>query len=436
MTPETHPNRLDRPVDPAYDHILGPPEAEITLVEYGSYNDAPSRTAHERVTELRSRFGSQLRYVFRHRPLEGDRLARHAAELVESYDDSVRFWNVHVALMTRSDTLDEDDLRTLTDDLSLDGRASPQTKNDVATRARARVEADIESAAASGVTITPTFFINERRYDGPWDTNSLSEAMLGSLGHLVHAAALDFAKWAPSTGIMLLLASVLAVILSNSPIGPDFNAFWDVSMGLTFAEHEFQLPLRAWINDGLLVIFFLVVGLEIKREFTVGHLANREAAMLPIAAAMGGMAVPALLYSTIVLYGSAAEEGAWSAGWGVPMATDIAFAIALIAVMGKRVPVELRVFLTAAAIVDDIGAILVVATFYTTELHVEFLLGGAAVTALLALLNQGGVYRASPYVLLGIILWICVHASGIHARSPESFWRFSFPHARLPICKR
>ena len=297
MTPETPPNRLDRPVDESYDHILGPADAEITLVEYGSYADPASRLAHERIAQMRSRFGNRLRYVFRHRPLTGSAIARQAAELVESFDDPARFWNIHVSLMAKSDKLTEDDLHAISANLD-ESRDTEQ--DDLALRAKARVDADVESAAASGVIITPTFFINDRRYDGPWDTNSLSEAMLGSLGHVVHAAALDFAKWAPSTGILLLLATGLAVILSNSPLGPDFNDFWDQRLGLSFAGAEFSLSLRHWINDGLLVIFFLVVGLEIKREFTVGHLANRQAAMLPIVAAIGGMAVPALLYLILV----------------------------------------------------------------------------------------------------------------------------------------
>ncbi|HJT51413.1 MAG TPA: Na+/H+ antiporter NhaA, partial [Nitrosospira sp.] len=365
MNPETPPNRLDRPVDETYDHALGPADAEITLVEYGSYADASSRAAHERVAELRNRYGDRLRYVFRHRPLPGNKIARRAAELVESYDDPARFWNVHVALMSRSDKLNEEDLLTVAADLTLDSN-TPSTREDAAAaRAKVRVDADIASATASGVTITPTFFINDRRYDGPWDGSSLSEAMLGSLGHVVHAAALDFAKWAPSTGIMLLLATALAVVIRNSPIGPDFNEMWNLRLGLTFATATFELSLRDWINDGLLVIFFLVVGLEIKREFTVGHLANRQSAMLPVAAAIGGMAVPALLYLMLVPSGSEGAGSTWSHGWGVPMATDTAFAVALIAMMGRRVPIELRVFLTAAAIVDDIGAIIVVAIFYS-----------------------------------------------------------------------
>lgn len=411
MTPEAPPNRLDRPVDETNDHVLGPPDAEITLVEYGSYGDQPSSAAHERIARMRNRFGGRLRYVFRHRPMPGSDIARHAAELAESYaGDPAHFWNVHVALMARSNKLTEEDLSTLAADLSL-GADSPSQENDTAARAAARVDSDIKSAAESGVTVTPTLFINDRRYDGTWDAGSLSDAMLGSLGHVVHSAALDFAKWAPSTGIMLLLATGLAVILSNSAIGPDFNDLWNQSLGFTFAGAGFELSLRHWINDGLLVIFFLVVGLEIKREFTVGHLANRHVAMLPVAAAIGGMAVPAMLYLILVPEGPA---GTWSRGWGVPMATDTAFAVALIAMMGKRVPIELRVFLTAAAIVDDIGAIIVVAIFYSGSLDFNYLAGAAAIVGLLALLNKGGIYRASPYVFLGIGLWVCVYAGGIH----------------------
>ena len=213
----------------------------------------------------------------------------------------------------------------------------------------------------------------------------------------------------PSTGVLLLLASIVAVVLMNSTFGPGFEEFWEQQWGLIFGDGQFQMSLRHWVNDGLLTVFFLVVGLEIKREFTVGHLASRRSAALPIAAAIGGMAVPALLYVLLI------PAGSWSHGWGVPMATDTAFAVALIVMMGRRVPIELRIFLTAAAIVDDIGAIAVVAVFYSGDLHFGYLAGAAVVTAMLALLNRWHVYRATPYVLLGIVLWACVHAGGLHA---------------------
>jgi len=400
-------NRLDRQVDQARDHVLGPANAPITLVEYGSYACPHCRAANERIAEVRDQLGDRLRYVFRHRPLTGNELARRAADLVERAPDAKTFWDAHVTLMTRSGELTEDDLAAVANNLGL----PPDTIKaaEAAKRAKARVEADEKSARASGVMFTPTFFINGRRYDGPWDESSFIDAMIGRLGHRVRAAALDFAAWAPSAGILLLLATVLAIVVTNSTFGPGFQAFWEQSFGFTFDGASFELSLLNWVTDGLLTIFFLVVGLEIKRELTVGHLASIRSAALPIAAAIGGMVVPAALYIALI------PSGPWAHGWGVPMATDTAFAVALIVMMGSRVPVELRIFLTAAAIVDDIGAIIVVALFYSDAVHVQYLVAAAAVVALLALLNHVRIYNLAPYILLGIALWALVHESGLHA---------------------
>lgn len=403
---EALPNRLARPVD-ASDHCLGADAAPITLVEYGSYDCSHCRAANERIAEVRAQFGERLRYVFRHRPVTGSDIALRAAELTECIDDPDRFWAAHVALMTHSATLTEDDLKLVEAELGLDAM-TPDKAGDIRDRAAARVQRDRTEAHASGVRFTPTFFINGTRYDGPWDESSFADAMLGSLGHRVRSAALSFASWAPSTGLLLLLATMLAIALTNSPAGPGFQAFWEQYFGFIVGGGEFRLSLLHWINDGLLTIFFLVVGLEIKREFTTGSLSNRKAAALPIAAAVGGMLVPALLYLTVV-------PAQWANGWGVPMATDTAFAIALIAVMGPRVPVELRVFLTAAAIVDDIGAIIVVALFYSGDLQPAWLAAAVGVVGLLALLNCSSIYYYVPYLLLGLVLWFCVHEGGLHA---------------------
>jgi NhaA family Na+:H+ antiporter len=401
-------HRLDRPVDAAVDHVLGPSRAEITLVEYGSYACPYCRAANERITEVRDRLGDRLRYVFRHRPVTGSDIARRAAQTAECAPDAQAFWNAHVALMTRSESLTEDDLVAVARDLGLPD-LPPDESAARTQRAGARVAADEASARASGVIITPTFFINARRYDGAWDESSFADALLGSLGHRVRSAALDFASWAPSTGVLLLLMTLLAIALVNSPAGAAFDAFWEQPFGFAFGDGGFLMSVRHWINDAVLAVFFLVVGLEIKREFTVGSLAGRRSASLPIAAAVGGMAVPALLYVLII------PPGAWSHGWGIPMATDTAFAVALIVMLGRRVPVELRIFLTAAAIVDDIGAIVVVALFYSGALNVAALGGAVAIVVLLALLNRWGVYRVSPYMLLGCVLWALVHAGGLHA---------------------
>jgi NhaA family Na+:H+ antiporter len=397
---------LTPPVDLERDHVLGPLGAPLTLVEYGSYDCPHCRAANERITQVRGLLGERVRYVFRHRPVTGSERARRAAELAETVAFD-RFWDAHVALMTRSaGALTEDDLDAVSAELvPSDGEERAAR----AARAKARVDEDASSARASGVRFTPTFFINGRRYDGPWDEGSFMDALLGSFGHRVRTAALQFASWAPSAGLLLLLASIVAIVLANTSLGPELERFWQTEAGLAFGGNEFRMSLLDWVNDALLTLFFLVVGLEIKREFTVGHLTSRRSAALPVAAAIGGVAVPALTYWLLV------PAGGWSHGWGVPMATDTAFAVALIALLGSRVPVELRIFLTAAAIVDDIGAILVVALFYSSALDFAAL-GAAVVTVgVLAWLNHLSVYRVTPYLLLGAVLWICVHAGGLHA---------------------
>ena len=401
-------NRLDRPVDDRLDHILGPSYAAITLVEYGSYACPYCRAANERIAEVRDQFSDRLRYVFRHKPLAGNPLARPAAELVERAPDAGRFWAAHVKLMTRSEVLTEDDLNAVAQDLAVQDDDDPLALEE-ALRAKARVQADEASAAASGALITPTFFINGRRYDGPWDESAFADAMLGTLGHRVRSAALDFVSWGPSAGVLLMIATAVAVAVANTPFGPAFAAFWQQSLGLTVGGHAFALPLAKWIDDGLLTIFFLVVGLEIKREFTVGRLASWRSAALPVAGALGGLIAPAVVYLLCV------PSGPWLRGWGVPMSTDTAFAVALIVMMGSRVPIELRIFLTAAAIVDDLGAIAAVAVFYSGELHLAYFLAAIPLVGALAMLNCSHVYAVFPYVVVGVALWAAVLASGLHA---------------------
>lgn len=397
---------LDRPVDKKADHVLGRNDAPITLVEYGSYACPYCRAANERIAEVRDQFGDRLRYVFRHKPLAGNPLARPAAELVELARDAKSFWRAHVSLMTRSEVLTADDLVAVAVDLGVrQGQAADQ---ETAERARARVDADEESARESGALITPTFFINGRRYDGPWDDSAFAEAMLGTLGHRVRSAALDFASWGPSAGVLLLLATLLAIVLMNSGWAPAFTAFWQQELGVTFDGLSLSLSLLHWINDGLLTIFFLVVGLEIKREFTVGHLKGWRSATLPVVGAIGGMVAPALVYLAVV------PPGSWSHGWGVPMSTDTAFAVALIAMLGARVPVELRIFLTAAAIVDDLAAIAAVAAFYSGELRLVYLAAAVPLVVALAMLSRSRVYILTPYVVVGAGLWATVLASGLH----------------------
>ena len=401
------PTRLDRPVDSRRDHILGNPNADITLLEFGSYDCPYCHAAHEVIAELRDKFGDRMRYVFRQRPITGSEPAAEAAQLAEyAAETTGRFWEVHDALMKRGPVFNPGDFEQVAAEFEL---PPVESRQDARLNAANKVQADRLSARRSGAQFTPTFFINNRRYEGAWDRAALSEAMLGSLGHRIHSATVDFLRWAPAAGFLLLLMSLAAIMIENSPAGAGFAAVWEIPFMLGFGGHEMAMPLRDWINHGLLSVFFLVVGLEIKREFTVGRLSTRRAAALPVAAALGGMTAPALIYLLVI------PAGPLVPGWGVPIATDTAFAVALLIMLGDRIPIELRVFLTAAVVVDDLVGILVVAVFYTREIHFEFLVASAFVTAAIAALNRIGVYRPLPYAILGIALWFSLHEAGIHA---------------------
>jgi NhaA family Na+:H+ antiporter len=399
-------DRLDRPVEPGEDHLLGPADAQITLVEYGSYLCAYCHTAHEVVRRLRDELGNRLRYVYRHLPLADRAEAARAAEIAEYAGRTTgRFWEMHDALMREGPAFAPRELDRIAERFGVPPRQDwdPEAARAVA----ARVRADARSGLQSGARVTPTFFINGRRYEGAWDEASLGEALLRSLGHRLHAASVDFVRWAPSTGLLLVLMTLLALALSNSTAGASFLAFWERPLALRLGAGEFGLPLIDWVNHGLLTIF-LVVGLEIKRELTVGRLASRRAAALPLAAAAGGMIVPALIFLSL------APEG-YGHAWGMTITTDTAFAVALIVLLGERVPVDLRVFLTAAVIVDDLVAIAIVAAFYSGALHVAWLAVAAGLVVGLVALNRAHVYRALPYAVLGTLLWLALHEAGIHA---------------------
>lgn len=207
-------------------------------------------------------------------------------------------------------------------------------------------------------------------------------------------------------GAVLLVAAIVALIAANSPLGPAFESFWSTPVGVNFGTFVWEGSLRHWINDGLVTLFFFVVGLEIKREIVMGELSRKGAVALPFAAALGGMLVPALIYLSI------APEA--RAGWGVVVATDIAFVVGCMALLGKRVPDSLKVFLLALAIIDDIGAILVIGVGYSHGFHlVPFLLAlaGLGVTALMQWL---GVRPVSAYWVVGVLIWAALHESGIH----------------------
>ncbi len=210
-------------------------------------------------------------------------------------------------------------------------------------------------------------------------------------------------------GILLLVCAVIALLWANSPFSESYFGLWETLVTVGVGGFVISKPLLLWINDGLMAIFFFVVGLEIKREVLVGELSSPKAAALAVAAAFGGMVVPAALYTLL----NAGTDGA--SGWGIPMATDIAFALGVLALLGSRAPLALKVFLTALAIVDDLGAVLVIALFYTAEISWGALGAGAGVLVALVAANRLRIQRPAVYVVLGIALWVAFLKSGIHA---------------------
>lgn len=230
----------------------------------------------------------------------------------------------------------------------------------------------------------------------------LIEPVLGPLN--------EFLRLESAGGLVLMGAALLALIVANSPLGGAYGRLLEIPVAVRFGALEIAKPLLLWINDGLMAVFFFLVGMELKREVLEGHLSSLRRASLPLFAAVGGMAVPAALYAAF----NAGDATAMT-GWAIPAATDIAFALGVLSLLGPRVPAALKAFLLSVAIFDDLGAILVIALFYTAELSTGSLAVAALLLIALFVVNRLGVTRPAAYVLLGIPLWVAVLKSGVHA---------------------
>ncbi len=224
-----------------------------------------------------------------------------------------------------------------------------------------------------------------------------------------------------TSGIVLLFSVIVAIILANSSASESFHHLWELKLSVGFDSHVLSQPLHIWINDGLMAIFFFVIGLELKREFMDGELSSISKATLPMVAALGGMIVPALIY---VLLNQGTDA---SHGWGIPMATDIAFALALLSMAGKNVPPAVKVFLSALAVADDLGAVLVIAFFYTAQVDFTALSIAGAFVLTLLVGNYLGVRSSIFYMLLGIVVWLGFLLSGVHATLAGVIVAFTIP---------
>ena len=231
----------------------------------------------------------------------------------------------------------------------------------------------------------------------------------------------EFLKSGSIGGIILITCVVISLIIANSSIGALFENFLAVQIGFNAGNVHLRYPVLLWINDGLMAVFFLMVGLEIKRELIEGELSSFKKAALPIFAALGGVIAPAIIY---FLFNKNTET---AAGWGIPMATDIAFAIAIITMLGKKVPASLKIFLAALAIVDDLMAILVIAIFYSSDLDYTYLLYAGGIFAVLMVFNKMGIKNLAAYLIPGAFIWYFIHHSGVHATIAGVLTAFAIP---------
>jgi|WetSurSiteA1Bulk_404760.scaffolds.fasta_scaffold04684_2 Na+:H+ antiporter, NhaA family len=231
----------------------------------------------------------------------------------------------------------------------------------------------------------------------------------------------ELAESGKLSGILLLIATSISLCLSNIPHTKVYSSFWEHQIGFPF----FVTSINHWINDGLMVIFFLLVTLEIKREILKGELSSIHRSLLPIFAALGGMVFPALIY-----FSFNTQTGDLK-GWAIPTATDIAFSLGILSLLGRKVPFGLKVFLTALAIIDDLGAIFIIVIFYSTELHFDMLLSAALILSVLIALNRFKVSKLSFFILLGLPLWYCIFKSGVHATIAGVLLAFTIPLSKI-----
>lgn len=400
--------KLQRPIDPARDHVRGGTDAHaVSVVLYADYLCPYCRRLRSVMRRLREAFGERLLYVFRHFPNERAHPgSEFFSRVAEAAGNQGYFWEMHDWLYDHELPLTREDALAYVRSLGLD---MERFKRDLESDdTRKRVEEDLTEGHRNGVTGTPTLFVDGLRYDDAWDFYSMLEALDRPVARRVERSARAFASLPASAGFTLLIAAAAGLVCANTPLAPYYRTFIESSFGVGTPGHMLSLTVGTWSSEGLLSIFFLLVGLEIRREMTAGALAARRAAVLPVIAAIGGVLAPAAIYLLL-------NRGPAAAGWAVPTATDVAFTLGILALLGRRTPPGLRVFVAALAVVDDVLSALTLAIFYPRSFDPSWLVASAAAVALLFALNRSRVYAAWPYALVTVALALFLHSAGIHA---------------------
>lgn len=397
---------LDKAFDSSSDIVLHNKDGKTQIIWFVDYADETTRKVGDVIANFSDRLVEQdaLLAVRLISTSQSGALASRAAIAAHMQG---KFADMHDVLILQPMHFSSEGLAQLAQDLGLDLERFQSDMYSHRTE-----EALINYAAsfdASSIAQTPAIFINNRAYDAAWDEHSLLEAIHRPIGMQLTQATKEFTDWAASAGLVLILTTLASIFIYNAGFSEQYDHIILSKLGLNWEDWSLQLSFEHWINDGLMAIFFLLVGIEIKREFVSGELNSIEKAALPIVGAIGGMVAPALLYLFFNLGTDTAH------GWGVPMATDIAFTLGILALLGSRVPASLKVFISALAIADDLGAIMVIALFYSHGIASGPLLYAAITFAILAMLNRSRVYAITPYLLVGLVLWYFVLQSGVHA---------------------
>jgi NhaA family Na+:H+ antiporter len=401
--------RLQRPIDADRDHARGNLDQRdrVSVLVYGDYLCPYCRRLRSVIERLRHALGERLVYVFRHFPNEHAHPgAEFASEAAEAAGRQGQFWAMHDALYAREPPLTREHVLEAAHEIGLDmdrfdrDLADPQIHD--------RVIEDLADGRKNGVTATPTIFVDGQRYDGAWDFYSMLEALERPLGARLQRTARAFASLPASAGLVLLLAAAAALICVNTPLAGFYWHVVNTRLGIGATGGGLSLSVADWCSQGLLTIFFLLVGLEIRREMTAGAFTDRRAAALPILCAIGGVLIPAILYLAI-------NRGATAPGWSAPTSTGIAFALGILAVLGRRAPTSLKVFVAALAVVDDILSMFTLAVFYPQDFQPIWLLASAAAIGLMFALNRWRVYVGWPYLVVTLGLWLSLHSAGVSA---------------------
>jgi Na+:H+ antiporter, NhaA family len=408
MSTESTAHRLLGPIDFRRDHALGDGarNGRMTVLIYGDYLCPYCRRLGQVLDRLRRALGERMVYVFRHHPNErahpGSELASIAAEAAGHQG---RFWEMHDALFEREPTLvDKQCLLQIAVSIGLNLERFERDLDD--PKLRQRIQEDLADGHRNAVTATPTIFIDGVRYDGAWDFHSMLEVLERPIGVQVQRTARAFANLPTSAALVVLIAAGAAIACANSPLQSAYHHFLNAQFGIGPTSGGLSLSVGQWCSEGLLAIFYVILGLEIRRELTLGSLANWRAALAPLLAGVSGIVVPAGVYLTL-------NSGATAAGWPIPADTGIPFALGVLVVFGTRASAGLKVFVATYGIANDCASTLILALLHPRAISLEWLLVAFGAVATMAMFTRWRIYTVWPYLVAALGLWLSLHLAGV-----------------------